>query len=108
MPRDLIEGLLGYIKGPSYFKHFLIGTIGSDSASARLSGASRYIFTIATGSESNVYAYLSNSAPIAPPANAHQWMFLVSDTYTRLSTAVNIMSVIYLFDEKQVLRVCFL
>ena len=42
MPRDLIEDLLGYIKGPSYFKHFLIGTIGSDSARARLSGASRY------------------------------------------------------------------
>ena len=53
MPRDLIEGLLGYIKGPSYFKHFLIGTIGSDSARARLSGASRYIFTIATGYESS-------------------------------------------------------
>ena len=27
MPQDLIEGLSGYIKGPSYFKHFLIGTI---------------------------------------------------------------------------------
>ena len=53
MPQDLIEGLLGYIKGPSYFKHFLIGTIGSDSARARLSGASRYIFTIATGYESS-------------------------------------------------------
>ena len=45
MPWDLI-------KGPSSFKHFLIGTIGSDSASARLSGASRYIYTIATGYES--------------------------------------------------------
>ena len=55
MPQDLIEGLLGYIKGPSYFKHFLIGTIGSDSASARLSGASRYIFTIATGYESTTF-----------------------------------------------------
>ena len=52
MPRDLNKGLLKYIKGPSYFKHFLIGTIGSDSARARLSGASRYIFTIATGYES--------------------------------------------------------
>ena len=53
MPQDLIEGLLGYIKGPSYFKHFLIGTIGSDSARARLSGASRYIYIIATGYESS-------------------------------------------------------
>ena len=53
MPQDLIEGR--YIKGPSYFKHFLIGTIGSDSARARLSGASRYIFTIATGYESRKY-----------------------------------------------------
>ena len=52
MPQDLIEGLLGYIKGPSYFRHFLIGTIGSDSARARLSGASRYIYIIATGYES--------------------------------------------------------
>ena len=54
MPRDLNKGLLKYIKGPSYFKHFLIGTIGSDSASARLSGASRYIYTIATGYESSL------------------------------------------------------
>ena len=45
---------------------------------------------------------------IAFLAIAVQRMFLVSDTYTRLSTAVNIMSIIYLFDEKQVLRVCFL
>ena len=52
MPRDLNKGLLKYIEGPSYFEHFLIGTFGGDSARARLSGASRYIFTIATGSES--------------------------------------------------------
>ena len=49
MPRDLNKGLLKYIKGPSYFKHFLIGTFGGDSARARLSGASRYIYIIATG-----------------------------------------------------------
>ena len=47
-----IKGLLRYIKGPSYFKHFLIGTFGGDSARARLSGASRYIYIIATGYES--------------------------------------------------------
>ena len=52
MPRDLNKGLLKYIEGPSYFEHFLIGTFGGDSARARLSGASRYIFTIATGYES--------------------------------------------------------
>ena len=53
MPRDLNKGLLKYIKGPSYFKHFLIGAFGGDSARARLSGASRYIYIIATGYESN-------------------------------------------------------
>ena len=55
MPRDLNKGLLKYIKGPSYFKHFLIGTFGGDSARARLSGASRYIYIIATGYESRSY-----------------------------------------------------
>ena len=55
-----------------------------------------------------VYTYLSTSVLIAFLANALQLMLLISDTYTRLSTAVNIMSIIYLFDEKQVLRVCFL
>ena len=55
-----------------------------------------------------VFTYLSTSVLIAFLAIAVQRMFLVSDTYTRLSTAVNIMSIIYLFDEKQVLRVCFL
>ena len=55
-----------------------------------------------------VYTYLSTSVLIAFLAIAAQRMFLVSDTYTRLSTAVNIMSIVYLFDEKQVLRVCFL
>ena len=57
MPRDLNKGLLKYIKGPSYFKHFLIGTFGGDSARARLSGASRYIYIIATGYESSVGMY---------------------------------------------------
>ena len=52
MPRDLNKGLLKYIEGPSYFEHFLIGTFGGDSARARLSGASRYIYIIATGYES--------------------------------------------------------
>ena len=55
MPRDLNKGLLKYIKGPSYSEHFLIGTFGGDSARARLSGASRYIYIIATGYESKSY-----------------------------------------------------
>ena len=55
-----------------------------------------------------VHTYQSTSVLIAFLAIALQRMFLVSDTYTRLFTAVNIMSIIYLFDEKQVLRVCFL
>ena len=57
MPRDLNKGLLKYIKGPSYFKHFLIGTFGGDSARARLSGASRYIYIIATGYESTSHPW---------------------------------------------------
>ena len=75
----------------------------------------KFILTILHGATSyrayilpRVYAYLSTSVLIAFLAIALQRMFLVSDTYTRLSTAVNIMSIIYLFDEKQVLRVCFL
>ena len=55
-----------------------------------------------------VHTYQSTSALIVFLAIAVQRMFLVSDTYTRLSTAVNIVSILYLFDEKQVLRVCFL
>ena len=55
-----------------------------------------------------VYTYQSTSALIASPAIALQRMFLVSDTYTHLSTAVNIMPLIYLFREEKVLRVCLL
>ena len=55
-----------------------------------------------------VYTYQSTSALIAFLAIALQRMFLALDAYTRLSTAINIMSIVYLFDEKQVLRVCFL
>ena len=56
----------------------------------------------------HVYTYLSISDVIAFLANALQRMFLVSDTYTRLSTTVNVMSAICLFGEEQLLRVCFL
>ena len=75
----------------------------------------KFILTILYGTTSyrawlllRVYTYLSTSVLIAFLAIALQRMFLVSDTYTRLSTAINVMSIIYLFDEKQVLRVCFL
>ena len=47
-----------------------------------------------------VDTYLSTSVLIEFLAIALQRMFLVSDTYTRLSTTVNVMSVIYLCGEE--------
>ena len=67
----------------------------------------KFILTILHGATSyrayvlpRVYAYLSTSVLIAFLAIAIQRMFLVSDTDTRLSTAVNAMSVIYLCGEE--------
>ena len=55
-----------------------------------------------------VDTYLSTSILIALPAEAVQRMLSVSDTYTHLSTTVNVISIISLFSEEQVLRACFL